>query len=272
MLSTSLTVLSLAVAFLTLSFNNSFSYAVSEPVASAEKMLNNNKNKNKKKKKKEAFFRIVSDVTEDATFVPAFGTSLSLNDFSSENSLFEGPPLPVLPGSQFLLNGNVFDQHEVIVDAEEVDEYDIPPPNPTRTYNQKCTAVKGILQIPVGMPSSSAVMAMDNYGYGGDGYGYGGPDWDTDWDSGFVAQIQENICEYNFCLDGHCLFLRSGGPFELNILDQTASAVPTVHAVIVGGTKRFENVVGSAEITQLVVPGPEGFLSVLQFDVTHGKR
>lgn len=169
-------------------------------------------------------------------------------------------PAPTLSGSQFILNGNVYHEDQITVNGAQIVEW-VPEPTVGFFFNQQCTAVKGIL----------------------------------DFDKVPTVKVLENICNYNFCIpDGSCLFLRSGGPFEFNVLNQTAAAVPAVKATVIGGTQRFLGVFGEACITQLVVPGnnekgrfemdmyekemyekemsakgmPEKGMSVLQFDLT----
>jgi hypothetical protein len=236
----SFSALSLAtVLLLTFIFNGTSSYAVS-----AIEMKKPKKGKKSKNDSpvvgpviKEEFYRIVSFIS-DFTYIQAEGTSLTLN----------GPPAnptPTLSGSQFILNGNVYPEDEIIVNDGELVDRHVPPPTSGFIYNQQCTAVKGIL---------------------GKGTVDGGEP---------VVRVLENICNYNFCvnmdgMDGGCLFLRSGGPFDFNPLDQRPEAVPQVEATIIGGTRRFRGVLGGALITQIVVPdnNTEGGMSVLQFDLT----
>jgi hypothetical protein len=163
-------------------------------------------------------------------------------------------PIPTLSGSQFILNGNVYPHDEIDVDGGEFGGWGALPLTSGFIYNQQCTAVKGILKFG----TVDEILERD----------------EVDVGEPPVVQVLENICNYNFCvnmdgMDGGCLFLRSGGPFVFNPLDQTPGAVPQVEATIIGGTQRFRGVLGGALITQIVVPGNdtnEG-ISVLQFDL-----
>jgi len=70
--------------------------------------------------------------------------------------------------------------------------------------------------------------------------------------------IEQNICNYNLCDGDSCLFLRSGGNFNLNVLNQSPAAVPVVVAKIIAGTGRFKKVQGQAVIITLSVPANNG--------------
>merc|ERR1711957_473443 len=70
--------------------------------------------------------------------------------------------------------------------------------------------------------------------------------------------IEQNICNYNLCDGDSCLFLRSGGNFNLNVLNQSPFAVPVVTAKIIAGTGRFTNVQGQAVIITRSVPFNNG--------------
>lgn len=64
------------------------------------------------------------------------------------------------------------------------------------------------------------------------------------------AEIQENICDYNFCLAGRrgCLFLRSGGPFVFDPFSTQPNDVPNIEAYIIVGTGNSVKYNGGAKI------------------------
>ena len=223
MMYSSRTTLSLATAILAFAFHSSSNNNVAVVFASKQ---------GKKKKKTdtvvtEEFYRIVSS-KDDLTFILAEGTSMSVDNKSSWTS-------PSLIGSQFLINGNVYLQDEIIVDVHGkiVEESKTSEHTTGFIYNQQCTAVKGIFDLE--------------------------PD---------AVRVLENICNYNFCMpERGCLFLRSGGSFDFNPFDRSPEAVPPIEATIIGGTQSFLGVFGSASITQIARPTDNDGNSVLQFDL-----
>jgi len=142
------------------------------------------------------------------------------------------PLVDSLEGSRFLQNGEIF--------APGTNPFGftlafLPQFTEARAnfYNSLCTAVKGTL-VPI--------------------------------------QVEQNICDYNFCFGENCIFAISGGDFSLDPTDQTDEAVPPVPVQIIGGTGIFELAGGNGLIEQAVVPAANGFqesLLLASFNITN---
>jgi hypothetical protein len=126
------------------------------------------------------------------------------------------PLVSSLEGSMFIQNGEIFDEGTNTIDTDGSIGNQIPfTADRVDFYNSKCTAVKGTL-IPV--------------------------------------QVEQNICDYNFCFGDDCIFGRSGGDFSLDPSEESADAVPPVSVQIIGGTGIYEMASGNGLITQAAVP------------------
>lgn len=120
-----------------------------------------------------------------------------------------------LPGSKFIQNGKTYRSQDVIVEDDELISAD--GGLALDRYTSECTCIEG---------------------------------------SGFV--VERNICDYNLCFNGingdSCIFLRSGGNFNLNATDQSNGAVPNIEATVVGGSGSFLRLQGAALIQTISVP------------------
>lgn len=71
--------------------------------------------------------------------------------------------------------------------------------------------------------------------------------------------ITQNRCEYNLCIEGGCIFLVSGGPFDFDPFVQSALAVPQIEVAVVGGDGDFVDAEGRGIITTFIIPSLDEF-------------
>lgn len=128
-----------------------------------------------------------------------------------------------LPGSKFIQNGKTYRSQDVIVEDDELISAD--GGLALDRYTSECTCIEG---------------------------------------SGFV--VERNICDYNLCVNGRngedsCIFLRSGGNFNLNAENQGPGSVPSIEATIVGGSGKLLRLIGKASIETVSSPINNGEFS-----------
>jgi len=144
----------------------------------------------------------------------------------------QAPPEEIfsLQGSRFIQNGAVYDAAEISVEDGQI-VGTVPDPTAGSSYNSQCIALDGVSS-----------------------------------DDGSV-EIYQNMCDFNLCVaDKGCLSMRSGGPFVFNPFDTDVDAVPTVTAIILGGTGGFSSYSGTATIDLLSRTADSGF-AVSQIDL-----
>jgi hypothetical protein len=136
-------------------------------------------------------------------------------------------------GNRFIQNGALFP--EGLVDITDGKLSSNPLPDDFEFYTSLCVATDGV-----------------NFSFG-------------------PPSVLENICQYNICTSFGCVFARSGGPFDLDPIDQSPSAVPDIRAAIVGGTRGYVGATGTIGIRTLSVPADNRFgESVLELEVPFG--
>ena len=191
-------------------------------------------------------YRIVCLGNEDITYIPMqrspsplmggmVGNNTNANNVRSSGNLYPGEGII---GSQILMNGNVYPSDEISVEFNSV-AGSMPDHIPGSIFAQKCMATKGTASFETGTPA---------------------------------IEIQETMCEYNFCLpDRGCLFLTSGGPYVFNPFSSDPQSVPVVEAAIMGGTGESSRLYGGALIKTMVRSNDDSTdgqgVAVLQMDL-----
>jgi len=166
-------------------------------------------------------------------------TSESYSVVSSESDIFfipamrsvESVNIVSIQGSQFIRNGAVYDATEISVEDGLVVGI-VPDPTDGSSYNQQCTSMDGV---------SSDDRSIEIY---------------------------SNMCNFTLCVaekEG-CLLMQSGGPFKFNPFDTAVDAVPTVTAIILGGTGGFSGYSGTATIDTLSRTSVGGY-AISQIDL-----
>lgn len=165
-------------------------------------------------------------------------TSESYSVVSSESDIFfipamrsvESVDIFSIQGSQFIRNGAVYDATEISVEDGLVVGI-VPNPTDGSSYNQQCTSMDGVSS-----------------------------------DDG--VEVYSNMCNFTLCVaekEG-CLLMQSGGPFKFNPFDTAVDAVPTVTAIILGGTGGFSGYSGTATIDTLSRTSVGGY-AISQIDL-----
>jgi len=126
---------------------------------------------------------------------------------------------PEIAGNRFIQNGKVLDGGLVQIANGSITE--IPWTAGQFSYTSLCTAQDGVNSSP--------------------------------------PVITQNRCEYNLCIQGGCIFLVSGGPFDFDPFVQSASAVPDIELVVIGGDGDFKNAEGRGLLQTLIIPSLDTF-------------
>jgi len=204
-------------------------------ISGARKLKKMKTNNNKPKKpKKSKLKKPASNPTAESYRIVSSESDLYFIPATryAEKVNSQAPPEEIfsLQGSQFLQNGAVYDAAEITVEDGQI-VGTVPDPTAGSSYNSQCTAMDGVSS-----------------------------------DDGSV-EIYQNMCDFNLCVaDKGCLSLRSGGPFVFNPFDTDVDAVPTITAIILGGTGGFSGYSGTATIDLLSRTADGGF-AVSQIDL-----